>query len=43
LRIIAIGDRRVRSPLAHGDGELPLLKAVKGAILAAELPESGER
>jgi len=37
------GNRRLRSPFARGDGELPLIKAAKGAILAAKPPESGER
>jgi hypothetical protein len=34
--------RRPRSPLARGNGELPLPKPVRSAILAAKPPESGE-
>lgn len=34
--------RRPRSPLARGNGELPLPKPVNSAILAAKPPESGE-
>jgi hypothetical protein len=29
-------------PFARGNGDLPLLKASKGAILAPKAPESGE-
>lgn len=35
-------DRRLRSPFSHSAGDLPLLKALKGAILASEPPESSE-
>jgi hypothetical protein len=34
--------RRPQSPLARGNGELPLPKPVNSAILAAKPPESGE-
>jgi hypothetical protein len=39
---LAAVSRRHRSPLARGDGDLPLLTAFKGAILARKMPESGE-
>jgi hypothetical protein len=35
-------NRRLRSPFARGDGDLPLLKAFNGAILAPKSLESGE-
>jgi hypothetical protein len=35
-------DRQLRTRFARGERELPLLKAIKGAILAARPPESGE-
>jgi hypothetical protein len=34
--------RRARSPLARGNGKLPLPKPVRSAILAAKPSESGE-
>jgi len=42
LQHLSAVNRRLRSPLACGEGDLPLLKAVRGAILAAKPPESGE-
>jgi hypothetical protein len=35
-------NHQLRSPAARGDGDLPLLKAFKGAILAPKSLESGE-
>ena len=35
-------DRQLRARFARGERELPLLKVIKGAILAARSPESGE-
>ena len=35
-------NHQLRWPFARGDGELPLLKAGKSAILAPKPPESGE-
>jgi len=35
-------DRRLRARLARREREFPLLKAIKGVILAAKPPESGE-
>jgi hypothetical protein len=35
-------DRPLRARFAPGERELPLLQAIKGTILAAKPPESGE-
>jgi hypothetical protein len=35
-------NHQLRWPFARGDGELPLLKADKSAILGPKTPESGE-
>jgi len=35
-------NHQLRWPFARGDGELPLLKAGKNAILDPKPPESGE-
>jgi hypothetical protein len=35
-------DRWLRAHFARDEHELPLLKAIKGAILAGKLPKSGE-
>src|SRR4051794_32958983 len=42
MRRFGVLDRRLQSRFARGERELPLLKAIKGAILAEEPPESGE-
>jgi len=36
-------DRQLRACFARGQRKLPLLKAIKGMILAARQPQSGER